>query len=460
MTEAHPLQDISDQVWERLRPLLPGEAGSRGRSAQDNRRYLNAVSWILLTGSPWRDLPTEYGDWKNTHRRFCRWRDRGVWASILDGVLDDPALEWPMTIIANRLRARLHEAAAPAGNQAVALTSRHPPDSPPGSLNHETSATLPRSSRARTMRDGAVGTECRRCGSTHVVKNGRRGDRQQNRCQSGRCGHQFNDSANAFNQRFPAEMIAKSIELRLRGLPYKDVAAEAGSITGAKIAESTVLGWVEKYVGLAGAGAANEVRKLTEIEWRFRLAIEYTSLHPVNGGCWLAQDVNTGYVLAALACRSFDPDTAREVIAEVTTKVMAPKFPYLYAAFNFTLQTGAESRRSDGYRDVESAIRQQLHSTRYIRPEDFEPEDFLANGPGCAFRIPLQIMRKRGFLRSPESRQQFLDGWVVMHNFFDRDDHPRLRVPADEAGLGVPFRSWLDVVNCRVKRVLAGDRSS
>ena len=255
-------------------------------------------------------------------------------------------------------------------------------------------------------------------------------------------------------------MIAKSIELRLRGLPYKDVVAEAGSITGAKIAESTILGWVEKYVGLAGAGAANEVRKLTEIEWSFRLAIEYTSLHPVNGGCWLAQDVNTGYVLAALACRSFDPDTAREVIAEVTTKVMRPKFPYLYAAFNFTLQTDAESRRSDGYRDVESAIRQQLRFTPYVPPEDFEPEDFLTIGPGCAFRIPLQLMQKRGILRSPESRQQFLDGWVVMHNFFDRDDHPRLRVPADEAGLGAPFRSWLDVVNCRVKRALAGDRSS
>ena len=26
------------------------------------------------TGAPWRDLPPDYGDWKNTHRRFCRWR--------------------------------------------------------------------------------------------------------------------------------------------------------------------------------------------------------------------------------------------------------------------------------------------------------------------------------------------------------------------------------------------------
>lgn len=29
----------------------------------------------LRTGDPWRDLSPELGDWENTHRRFCRWRD-------------------------------------------------------------------------------------------------------------------------------------------------------------------------------------------------------------------------------------------------------------------------------------------------------------------------------------------------------------------------------------------------
>ena len=36
-----------------------------GRPAQDNRRFINAVFWILRTGAPWRDLPPDYGDWKN-----------------------------------------------------------------------------------------------------------------------------------------------------------------------------------------------------------------------------------------------------------------------------------------------------------------------------------------------------------------------------------------------------------
>ncbi len=28
--------------------------------------------------------PPDYGHWKNVHRRFCRWRDKGVWEDLLD----------------------------------------------------------------------------------------------------------------------------------------------------------------------------------------------------------------------------------------------------------------------------------------------------------------------------------------------------------------------------------------
>ena len=42
----------------------------------------NAVFWIMRTGAPWRDLPPDYGDWSNTHRRFAgeiRKYGRGSW---------------------------------------------------------------------------------------------------------------------------------------------------------------------------------------------------------------------------------------------------------------------------------------------------------------------------------------------------------------------------------------------
>ena len=88
--------DISDRHWELLEPHLPGRAGVWGGVAQDNRRFINAVFWILRTGAPWRDLPAAYGGWKNTHRRFCRWRDQGIWESLLEKLIVEPDYEWLM----------------------------------------------------------------------------------------------------------------------------------------------------------------------------------------------------------------------------------------------------------------------------------------------------------------------------------------------------------------------------
>ena len=44
--------DISDEFWQKLEPILPGRKGSWGGKAQDNRRFINAVFWILRTGAP------------------------------------------------------------------------------------------------------------------------------------------------------------------------------------------------------------------------------------------------------------------------------------------------------------------------------------------------------------------------------------------------------------------------
>ena len=121
MSASHRRHDLSDRVWDRLKAHLPGAEGKVGRPAYDNRLFLNAVFWILRTGAPWRDLPPDYGDWKNTHRRFCRWRDRGVWAKLLDDVIDEPDFEWLM-IDASHIKVHPHAAGALGGNQEMAHT--------------------------------------------------------------------------------------------------------------------------------------------------------------------------------------------------------------------------------------------------------------------------------------------------------------------------------------------------
>ena len=121
MKSAHRRHDISDKVWELIEPHLLGRKGTWGGNAHDNRQFINAVLWIVRTGAPWRDLPPDYGDWKNTHRRFCRWRDKRIWESLLEALIEEPDFEWLM-IDTTHCKVHHHVAGAKGGNQDMART--------------------------------------------------------------------------------------------------------------------------------------------------------------------------------------------------------------------------------------------------------------------------------------------------------------------------------------------------
>jgi transposase len=103
---------LRDDQFERIEYLLPGRPGSVGRSsAKGNRLFIEAVIWKFRTGAPWRDVPERFGDWKNIHRRFSRWAERGVWERLFQLLADDPDNEYAM-IDATIVRAHQHSAGA------------------------------------------------------------------------------------------------------------------------------------------------------------------------------------------------------------------------------------------------------------------------------------------------------------------------------------------------------------
>ena len=110
--------DISNRAWEKIKPYSIGERGTRGGNARDTQQFINGVFWILRTGAPWRDLPETYGNWKNVRRRFCRWRDKGIWEKILEALVDDTDFEWLM-IDASHVKVHPDAAGARGGNQAM-----------------------------------------------------------------------------------------------------------------------------------------------------------------------------------------------------------------------------------------------------------------------------------------------------------------------------------------------------
>ena len=81
--------ELSDVQWERIAALLPGKRGDPGRTATDNRLFVNGCLWVLRSGARWCDLPDRYGKWKSVHTRFSRWAKAGVWETIFTALTRD-----------------------------------------------------------------------------------------------------------------------------------------------------------------------------------------------------------------------------------------------------------------------------------------------------------------------------------------------------------------------------------
>jgi transposase len=73
---------LRDDLWKRIKNLLPGRQGSVGCTAKDNRLFVQAVLYRYRVGIPGRDLPERFGHWKNIHRRWRRWSVTGIWEKV------------------------------------------------------------------------------------------------------------------------------------------------------------------------------------------------------------------------------------------------------------------------------------------------------------------------------------------------------------------------------------------
>ena len=128
-----PRHAISDENWERIKDLLPGQEGDPGVTAKDNRLFIDAVLWLAKTGAQWRDLPERFGKWNSVWRRLDRWASKGVWEKVLRA-LQDPDLEW-LLLDSTVIRAHQHAAGAKKGGLKPKRLAVRAAASPPSSTS-------------------------------------------------------------------------------------------------------------------------------------------------------------------------------------------------------------------------------------------------------------------------------------------------------------------------------------
>jgi len=107
-------RELRDDQWNKIKDLLPGKTSDPGRTAKNNRRFVDALLWIARTGAHWRELPKEFGPWNSVFQRYNRWSKAGVWERMFRVLSDDPDFEYVM-IDSTIVRAHQHSAGAKGG---------------------------------------------------------------------------------------------------------------------------------------------------------------------------------------------------------------------------------------------------------------------------------------------------------------------------------------------------------
>lgn len=110
---------LTKVVWGLLNEFLC----SRGvHQTQHLYMRVEGILWRVRTGSPWRDLPPEFGPWSSAYNLFNRWSKKGILASILEISGFEPDNEWNC-IDSTINRAHQHSSGGPKGqDQAIGLS--------------------------------------------------------------------------------------------------------------------------------------------------------------------------------------------------------------------------------------------------------------------------------------------------------------------------------------------------
>lgn len=108
---------LTDGQWAKMEPHCLGKVGDPGRSGKDNRLFVEAILWIVRTGSPWRDLPEHFGKWNTVFVRFRDWVKADVFKRLFDAVSDEPDMEYAM-VDATIVKVHRHGQGAKGGLKA------------------------------------------------------------------------------------------------------------------------------------------------------------------------------------------------------------------------------------------------------------------------------------------------------------------------------------------------------
>lgn len=74
--------DVTDEEWEILEPLIPGEKPGGRPQEIARREILNGILYVLRSACAWRMMPHDLPHWSTVYLYFRLWKQAGVWEHV------------------------------------------------------------------------------------------------------------------------------------------------------------------------------------------------------------------------------------------------------------------------------------------------------------------------------------------------------------------------------------------
>jgi transposase len=134
---------VPDEEWAFYERFILAVRAPNGGNPTNHRLVLDGIFWIARTGSPWRDLPDEFGKWPSVHRQFRRWTLAGLWEGRLEALNESGLVPDALQMIDSTVVRARHQAAGAKGGLRDRVSAVREVASRPRSASGSTARASP-----------------------------------------------------------------------------------------------------------------------------------------------------------------------------------------------------------------------------------------------------------------------------------------------------------------------------
>lgn len=274
-----------------------------------------------------------------------------------------------------------------------------------------------------TMRMRYEEITCKFCGSPNIVKNGTRKGTQYWLCKN--CGRGFVSNQALPKGKYPVDAVASALYLYFTGSSLNDIRRHTEQHYKILPSDSTIYSWVRKYTQVAQEAIKNLKPKVGDTWVADETVIKISGK---NYWLWDIIDSDTRFLLATYLSPSRGTAQARKLMELASER--AGKVPNVVV-------TDSLKSYLDG---IELAFGSEA---KHIQATPFSGTQLIERWHGTLKERTKVVWG----LKKPETARDFLTGFLFFYNFLRPHESLNDETPAEAAGLRIPYKNWLDVVD-------------